>query len=72
MHKSSRISLNALRVFGTVADCGSIKLAAAQLGVTAGAVSHQVKGLEESLGLRLLDRANNSIRLTEAGEILHR
>lgn len=72
MQNADRISLNALRVFAIVAECGSMKLAAARLGVTAGAVSHQVRGLEDALGVRLLHRLNNSIRLTEAGDRLHR
>jgi len=67
-----RISLNALRVFAAVAECSSMKLAAARLGVTAGAVSQQVRGLEEALGVRLLTRLNNSVQLTGAGETLYR
>ncbi|MCC5968371.1 MAG: LysR family transcriptional regulator [Pararhodobacter sp.] len=72
MQHVDRISLNALRVFAAVAECGSMKLAAARLGVTAGAVSHQVRGLEDALGVRLLHRLNNSIRLTDAGDNLFR
>lgn len=72
MQHVDRISLNALRVFAVVAECSSMKLAAARLGVTAGAVSHQVRGLEDALGVRLLHRLNNSIHLTEAGETLYR
>ena len=72
MQSFNRLSLNALRVFCVVADCGSMKLAAARLGVTAGAVSLQVRRLEETLGLQLLPRANNSIQLTDAGAFLHR
>ena len=72
MQLLDRISLNALRVFATVAECGSMKLAAARLGVTPGAVSHQVRGLEAALGVRLLHRQNNSIRLSDAGESLYR
>ena len=72
MQSADRISLNALRVFAVVAECGSMKLAASRLGVTAGAVSHQVRGLEDMLGVRLLHRRNNSIQLTEAGNSLYR
>lgn len=72
MQHADRISLNALRIFVAVADCSSMKMAAAQLGVTSGAVSHQVRGLEQSLGVRLLHRQNNSIRLSDEGESLYR
>ena len=67
MLKPEQISLNAVRVFLIVAETGSLKRAAARLGVTAGAVSHQVRGLEEALGVHLFQRAHNSIHLTEAG-----
>lgn len=72
MQHVDRISLNALRVFAAVADCSSMKLAAARLGVTSGAVSQQVRGLENALGVQLLHRLNNSIHLTQAGETLYR
>jgi LysR family transcriptional regulator, glycine cleavage system transcriptional activator len=67
-----RISLNALRVFVVVAECSSMKLAATRLNVTAGAVSQQVRGLEDVLGVRLLHRLNNKIQLTDSGETLYR
>lgn len=65
-----RISLNAVRVFLTAARHRSIKLAAAELGVTAGAVSHQVKGLEAAMGVQLVIRKNNAIDLTDVGDRL--
>lgn len=70
MQVSDRISLNALRVFLTAAQTASIKLAAARLGVTPGAVSRQIQGLEEALGVQLFRRTSNSIQLSEAGELL--
>ena len=70
MQDAMRISLNALRVFATVAEQGSVKLAAGRIGVSPGAVSHQLRALEEALGLRLFERGNNSIRLTAEGEAL--
>ncbi|MCL6283889.1 LysR substrate-binding domain-containing protein [Ruegeria sp. 2012CJ41-6] len=45
----------------------SIKLAADELLVTPGAVSHQIKSLERSLGTQLFVRSNNAIELTDAG-----
>ena len=40
------------------------------MGVSASALSHALKGLEERLGVRLLNRTNRSITLTAAGEAL--
>lgn len=48
----------------------SFKLAAEELFVTASAVSHQVKGLEEQLGFTLFDRGTRTLTLTEAGKVL--
>ena len=67
MQNLSRFSLNAVRTFTVAARHGSILLAAEELNVTPGAVSHQVKNLEASLGTALFARANNSIALTEPG-----
>ena len=43
-------SLKALRAFEAAARLGSFSRAAAELGVTHGAVSHQIRALEEELG----------------------
>jgi len=51
--------LAALRAFAAVARLGSFARAAAELNVSTSAVSHQVRGLEESLGATLLSRARN-------------
>lgn len=59
--------LNALRAFEAAARHLSFKLAAQELHVTAGAVSQQVKLLEERLGLRLFDRLHRQLILTPAG-----
>lgn len=67
MQNINRISLNALRVFLIAAHHKSFKAAAADLGVTPGAVSHQVRQLEDQLGLALFSRANNAITLTSSG-----
>lgn len=63
-----RVSLNAVRVFATVARTGSLTAAGAELGVTSGAVSHQLKKLEDELGVSFFRRGNNSVSLTDAGE----
>jgi DNA-binding transcriptional LysR family regulator len=63
-----RVSLNAVRVFAAVARTGSLTAAGAELGVTSGAVSHQLKKLEDGLGVSFFRRGNNSVSLTDAGE----
>ena len=61
--------LNALRAFETVARHLSVKKAAAELSVTPAAVSHQIKGLEEYLGVQLFNRQNRALELTEAARV---
>lgn len=70
MQQHSKVSLNALKIFVTVAKCGSHKVASTKLGVTPGAVSQQVRNLERVLGVKLLCRSNNSFSLTSAGQSL--
>lgn len=60
--------LNALRAFEAASRHLSIKAAAADLNVTPGAISQQLKLLEESLGLKLFDRRHQAITLTPAGQ----
>ena len=64
------LDLTALRSFAAVADAGGVTRAAAQLNLTQSAVSMQLKRLEESLGLPLLDRSARTIALTAQGEQL--
>jgi LysR family glycine cleavage system transcriptional activator len=71
MQNPGRISLNAVRIFTVAARHGSIALASVELGVTASAVSHQIKRLETELGIRLFGRSNNAIHLTEEGQRFH-
>src|SRR5438552_9824977 len=58
--------LNALRVFETAARHLSFKEAAQELSITQAAVSHQIKSLEEYLGVELFRRAGRGVQLTEA------
>ncbi|SIO01444.1 transcriptional regulator GcvA [Salinivibrio sp. ES.052] len=60
--------LNALRVFEAAARHLSFTRAAEELFVTQAAVSHQIKALEEFLGLKLFRRRNRSLLLTEEGQ----
>lgn len=59
--------LNALRAFEAAARLQSFSRAAEELHVTPAAVSHQVKALEESLGVQLFKRLPNGLQLTRAG-----
>jgi len=59
-------SLNALRVFESAARHLSFKEAAAELNITQTAVSHQIKSLEEYLGIELFRRQGRGVQLTEA------
>ena len=60
--------LNALRAFVTTAKHLSATKAAAELHVTLGAVSHQLRALEVFLGIELFVRGHRQLSLTEGGE----
>jgi LysR family glycine cleavage system transcriptional activator len=60
--------MNTLRAFEAAARHLSFTLAAEELHVTQAAVSHQIRTLEEALGVRLFRRLNRAIRLTEEGQ----
>ncbi len=60
-------SLKALKAFDAVSRLGSLVAAAAELNVTPSAISHQVRALENQLGVKLLERANRAVYLTEIG-----
>ncbi len=64
------LPLNALRAFEAAARHLSISKAADELNVTPAAVSHQVKALEDTLGLSLFRRLNRALMLTDAGQLL--
>jgi len=64
-------SLNALVVFEASARHLSFKRAADELSVTPGAVSKQIRGVEEELGMQLFERSGNGVVLTDAGEELY-
>jgi LysR family glycine cleavage system transcriptional activator len=70
MHKPMP-PLSALRAFEAAARHLSLTKAAHELHVTAGALSHQIRGLEELLGLKLFERRVRSIALTSAGKQLY-
>jgi LysR family transcriptional regulator, glycine cleavage system transcriptional activator len=59
--------LNALRAFEAAARHLSLSLAANELNVTPAAISHQVRLLEDHIGLRVFERNGRGILLTDAG-----
>lgn len=63
-------SLSALRMFEAAARHGRMTLAGGELGITHGAVSRQVRHLEDVLGVKLFEGPKNRPRLTEAGQAL--
>lgn len=60
--------LNALKAFEAAARHLSFTRAAEELFVTQAAISHQIKALEEYLGIKLFRRKNRSLLLTEEGQ----
>lgn len=60
-------SLNALHAFEAAARLGSVSRAAVELHVTHGAVSRQIRTLEEQLGVALFVKDGRGLKLTEAG-----
>src|ERR1700681_4400430 len=60
-------ALNALKAFEAAARHESFTRAAEELCVTQGAVSHQVKALEEEIGVKLFNRERQRLVITQAG-----
>ena len=67
---ASRSDLADFTYFLAISRHRSFRRAGLELGVTASALSHALKGLEARLGVRLLNRTNRSVTLTAAGEEL--
>lgn len=61
-----------LKTFVTVADCGSFTQAAEKLYLSAPSVMKQINALEKHLDLKLVNRTNQGIRLTGAGQVIYR
>lgn len=61
-----------LRYFRTVADAGSMTGAARRLNVAQPALSYHVAEIEAAVGLTLLERRRDGVRLTVAGEVFYR
>src|SRR5258708_31447869 len=65
------MELRHLRYFVAVAAHGSFNRAAEALHLTQPALSRQVKDLEDELGMPLLVRGQNAVKLTEAGDLFY-
>lgn len=65
-----RSDLADLSAFLEIARHRSFRRAGLELGISASALSHALRGLEERLGVRLLNRTSRSVTLTAAGEAL--
>src|SRR5881397_934604 len=68
----SRLPLNTLPAFRTVARLQNLRAAAESLHLTHSAVSQQIRGLEEQLGFALFERRGRRVVLNAAGEALLR
>jgi LysR family glycine cleavage system transcriptional activator len=64
-------SFNALRSFEAAARHASFAKAAEELRVTPSALSHQIKALEDQLGIQLFERRSRAIALTREGQQLY-
>ena len=62
------LPLTALRAFESASRLLSFKAAAEELAVTPTAISHQIRSLEDWLGVALFERLPRQVRLTEGGE----
>lgn len=68
--KTAPFDIHELHLFQLVAEHRSFTKAAEAVGVTQSAVTRQVQGIEESLGVNLFERTTRSVQLTPAGQML--
>jgi LysR family transcriptional regulator, low CO2-responsive transcriptional regulator len=66
-----RITLHQLRIFKTVVDFNGFTRAARALSLTQSAVTHQIQGLERSIGFTVFQSSRRTIELTEVGSALY-
>jgi len=59
--------LRAVQAFEAIARCGSVAAAAEELGVSAGAISQQLRRIEADLNVRLFHREGRTLKLTSWG-----
>ena len=63
----ANLSLRGLEVFLAVARSGSVRKVAAETGLSASTISHHLRGVEDSLGVKLLDHSRRPMVLTPSG-----
>ncbi len=63
--------LRAARYFEALAESEDLAVAAEELNVTKGAISQQIRVLEQFLGVALFDRTGRGLRITDAGQRYH-
>jgi LysR family glycine cleavage system transcriptional activator len=63
--------MRAVQAFEAVARCGGVAAAAEELGVSPGAVSQQLRKIEEALQVRLFERSGRSLALTSWGRVYY-
>jgi len=72
MNPETEIDFSKLSLLRAVAECRSFTGAAEKSGISQSALSRQIRGLEEILGVKLLERTTRKVSITEAGAILLR
>lgn len=70
MPSAGTLEAKDLRLVCAIAEAGGATRAAKQLALSQSAVSHQLRGLEERLGMPLFERQGRRLRITRAGEKL--
>jgi DNA-binding transcriptional LysR family regulator len=65
-----KLGFTEMNAFVAIAERSSFAKAAIHLGISRSALSETIRGLEEKLGVRLLNRTTRSVALTEVGERL--
>src|SRR4051812_39244804 len=68
--KGRPMELRHLRYFAALSEQLSFTRAADKVHITQSTLSHQIKQLEDEIGLRLFDRLGKRVAMTEAGEML--
>lgn len=63
--------MRSLQAFEAVARCGSVAAAAEELGVSPGAISQQLRKIEQALGVCLVQRSGKGVELTTWGRLYH-
>lgn len=66
------MNLHHLSIFSAIAETGSLTASSSRLHISQPALSRELKTFEARLGVRLFERHPKGMRLTQAGEVLHR